>query len=190
MFRWLKSLFKTPPPKSLPQLEMFRNHLNDLPDIMQIADYDVRTYRPGDEAAWCHIMEGNVGSNWTEEICRTKLTEDPRFKAENLFFITHKDRAVASTCAWRTKDQAPDTGTVHMVAVLSEHRGKGLGHLLNALVLHRLKDLGYQKVHLKTDHWRLAAIKTYLDAGFQPLNTHESHPECWDKIFSELGAET
>ncbi|MDP6037043.1 MAG: GNAT family N-acetyltransferase [Candidatus Latescibacteria bacterium] len=190
MLQWLKSLFKTPPPKSLPQLEMFRDNLNDLPAIQEIADYDVRTFQPGDEAVWCQIMEGNVGSNWTEESCRTKLTEDPRFKAENLFFIIHNDEAIASTCAWHTKDQAPDTGTVHMVAALPGHRGKGLGHLLNALVLHRLKDLGYQKSHLKTDDWRLPAIKTYLNAGFAPLNTHESHPERWDKIFSELGVET
>jgi len=190
MIRWLKSLFKTPPPATLPQLEMFREHLKDLPDIREVAGYITRIYQPGDELAWCNIMEGNVGSNWTEETCRQKLTQDPRFKAENLFFITHKDIAIASTCAWQSPAQSPETGEVHMVGALPEHRGKGLGHLLNALVLHRLKDLGYQKAHLKTDDWRLPAIKTYLDAGFQPLNTHESHPERWDKILSELGIQT
>ena len=76
-----------------------------------------------------------------------------------------------------------------MVAVLPDHRGRGLGHLLNALVLHRLKSLGYQKAHLKTDDWRLPAIKTYLAAGFHPLNTHESHPERWEAIFAKLEEE-
>ncbi len=185
MINWLKKRF-APPVGQLPQLEMFRDHLHDLPEIQKMSGYAVRTYRPGDEAAWCRIMEGNVGSNWTEEQCREKLIRDPRFHAKNLFFITHNAKPIASTCAWRTPDHSPDLGTVHMVAVLSDHRGKGLGHLLNALVLHRLKDLGYQKAHLKTDDWRLAAIKTYLDAGFQPLNTHESHPERWEAIFAKL----
>lgn len=190
MIRWLKSLFTTPRPETLPQLDMFRDHLNDLPEIRKVEGYTVRTYQPGDELAWCNIMEGNVGNNWTEETCRQKLTEDSRFKAENLFFIVHNETPIASVCAWQSPAQSADTGEVHMVGALAEHRGKGLGHLLNALVLHRLKELGYKKSHLKTDDWRLPAIKTYLDAGFEPLNTHESHPERWDKIFSELGIPT
>ena len=183
MFCWIKKLFE-PPVERLPQLEMFRDHLCDLPEIETVSAYAVRTYCPGDEAAWCRIMEGNVGTNWTVQKCRENLIWDSRFQAENLFFILHKGEPIASACAWRANDQSPAIGEVHMVAVLSEHRGKGLGHLLNALVLHRLKALGYQKAHLKTDDWRLAAIKTYLTAGFQPLNTHESHPERWKAIWA------
>ncbi len=185
MFHWLKKLFE-PPVERLPQLEMLRDHLCDLPEIETAAAYAIRTYCPGDEAAWCRIMEGNVGSNWTLQKCRENLIWDSRFRAENLFFITYEDDPIASACAWRADGQSPDIGEVHMVAVLPDHRGRGLGHLLNALVLHRLKSLGYQKAHLKTDDWRLPAIKTYLAAGFQPLNTHESHPERWEAIFGEL----
>lgn len=185
MFNWLKKIF-APPVERLPQLEMFRDNLDNLPEIQHITGYATRTYRSGDEAAWCRIMDGNVGNNWTTEKCRAQLINDPRFQAENLFFITHKDDPIASACAWKIPAQSPETGEVHMVAAHTDHRGKGLGHLLNALVLHRLKDLGYQKAHLKTDDWRLPAIKTYLDAGFQPLNTHESHPERWEAIFAQL----
>ncbi len=185
MIRWVKKMFALPV-EQLPQLEMFRDHLRDLPEVQNVAGYAIRTYCSGDEAAWCRIMEGNVGHNWTAEKCRENLIRDSRFQAENLFFITHNGNPIASACAWRVDDQSPDIGEVHMVAVLSDHRGKGLGHLLNALVLHRLKDLGYQKAHLKTDDWRLVAIKTYLAAGFQPLNTHESHPERWEAIYAKL----
>ena len=185
MFHWIKKLF-APPVERLPQLEMFRDHLCDLPEIENASAYAVRTYCPGDEAAWCRIMEGNVGNNWTVQKCRENLIWDSRFQAENLFFITHEGEPIASACAWRADDQSPAIGEIHMVAVLSDHRGKGLGHLLNALVLHRLKALGYQKAHLKTDDWRLPAIKTYLTAGFQPLNTHESHPERWEAIIAKL----
>lgn len=192
MFQWIKSLFSAPPSTSTnprPQLEMIRDHLNDLPDINIPDGYAVRTYHPGDEPAWCRIMEGHVGENWTIDKCRDRLTQNERFKPENLFFITHEGRPVASTCAWTSDKVSPDIGLVHMVAAQPEHRGKGLGHLLNAIVLKRLKELGHQKAYLLTDDWRLAAIKSYLVADFRPLNTHESHPERWDKIFEELGIE-
>ena len=194
MFAWLKSLFaptsqQPPQPSPSPQLEMIRDTLDDLPEIRIPEGYAVRTFRPGDEAAWCHIMEGHVGKNWTVEKCREKLIQDPRFQSENLFFITCGETPVASVCAWSSDSAGPKTGIVHMVSALPEHRGKGLGHLLNALVLHRLKDLGYEKAYLLTDDWRLPAVKSYLTAGFRPLNTHESHPERWEAVFAKLGIE-
>ena len=192
MFIWLKSLFKAPTPASAnprPQLEMIRDHLDDLPDIRIPEGYALRTYRPGDESAWCRIMEGHVGENWTIEKCRDRMTQNERFKPENLLFVVHDDRPVASTCAWTSEKVGADTGLVHMVAALPEHRGKGLGRLLNAWVLHRIKALGHQKAYLLTDDWRLPAVKSYLSAGFRPLNTHESHPERWEKVFAELGIE-
>jgi mycothiol synthase len=134
-------------------------------------------------------MEGNVGSNWTPETCREKLTSDPRFDPENLFFATLDDRPVGSACAWTKSLDQRHIGEVHMVAVLGEHRGKGLGHLVNAAVLHRLKELGYRQAHLLTDDWRIPAVKSYLRAGFRPLHTHESHPDRWRELFELLGTE-
>ncbi len=188
MFQEFLSLFKKrPADPPLPQLEMDRDNLDNLPEVAVPPGYELRTYRPGDEAAWCDIMEGNVGRNWTVEICRTKLTEAPRFQPENLIFITHRGRPVASACAWWKSPEDRIVGEVHMVAALEAHRGKGLGHLLNAAVLKRLKALGFQKAHLKTDDWRLAAVKSYLTANFHPLHTHSSHPERWKAVFNKLG---
>ena len=107
---------------------MFRDHLDNLPEIQHIAGYATRTYRSGDEAAWCRIMEGNVGSNWTTEKCRAQLINDPRFQADNLFFITHNDDPIASACAWKTPAQSPENGrSSHGPPHTQTHRGKGLG---------------------------------------------------------------
>ncbi|MDA0746334.1 MAG: GNAT family N-acetyltransferase [bacterium] len=187
MSKFLGRFFKKNTPKPLPQLEMLRDNLDNLPEITVPDGYQLRTYRPGDEAAWCAIMEGNVGRDWTPETCREKLIQDPRFHAESLFFATFQEEPVASACAWNKDLGQRVIGEVHMVAALETHRGKRLGHLVNAAVLHRLKTLGYQKSHLLTDDWRLPAVKSYLTAGFQPLNTHESHPERWETIFDQLG---
>lgn len=178
-----------PPPPPSPQLEMQRDTLQDLPEIRVPEGYGLRTYRSGDEAGWCAIMEGNVGRDWTPELCREKLVNDPRFHPESLYFATIDSRLVGSACAWSRDLTERIVGEVHMVAVLENQRGKGLGHLVNAAVLHRLKDLGYRQAHLLTDDWRIPAIKSYLTAGFRPLHTHDSHARRWKDIFSRIGFE-
>ncbi len=186
----LKRLFHRPKRSaSLPQLDMLRDDLERLPDIVIPEGYDLRTFEPGDETAWCEIMEGNVGSNWTVEACREKMTSDPRFDPGNLFFATIDGQPVGSACAWTKNPDQRDVGEVHMVAVLDSHRGKGLGHLVNAAVLHRLRDLGYKQAHLLTDAWRVPAIKSYLRAGFKPLHTHITHPERWRDFFEQIGVD-
>lgn len=169
-----------------PQLEMLREDLRDLPEIVVPEGYRLRSYRGGDEADWCVIMDGNIGVGWTVEKCRERLVEDPRFVAEGLYFATCRGEAVGSACAWRKAVDEQIVGEVHMVSVLKSHRGRRLGHMLNAAVLRRLRKLGFQQAHLQTDDWRLAAIKSYLRAGFQPLNSHESHQERWASVFEKL----
>ena len=184
----LKHLFarETKVEEPLPQLEMLRDHLDDLPPPEVPDGYDLRTYQLGDEQAWCDIMEGNVGREWTAERFYQQMSSDPRFSAEGLFFATHEGQPVASACAWRTSLEEEAVGAIHMVAALDTHRGKGLGHLVNAAVLAKLKEQGFQKAHLKTDDWRLAAINSYLKAKFDPFNTHISHAERWDMILEKI----
>ena len=191
MFRRIISMLNAkPPPPPSPQLEMQRDTLQDLPEITVPEGYGLRTYRSGDEAGWCAIMEGNVGRDWTPELCREKLVNDPRFHPESLYFATVDSRLVGSACAWSRDLTERIVGEVHMVAVLEDQRGKGLGHLVNAAVLHRLKDLGYRQAHLLTDDWRIPAIKSYLTAGFRPLHTHDGHAKRWSDVFARLGIES
>ena len=188
MINWLKRIFSGPEPaeEPLPQLEMLRDHLDDLPEIQVPDGYELRSYQPGDDQAWCDIMEGNGGRNWTAELFEQKMSSDPRFSPDALFFALHEESPVASACAWRPSPEEEVVGDVHMVGALDDHRGKGLGHLVNSAVLHKLKEQGFQKAHLKTDDWRLAAINSYLKACFEPLNTHISHAERWDLILEKI----
>ena len=190
MVSWLKSIFGRDEPveEPLPQLEMLRAHLDDLPEVSTPPGYDLRTYEPGDDQHWCDIMEGNVGRNWTIEKFEEKMSSDPRFSPDGLFFATHNGKPVASACAWRLTPEEEIVGDVHMVSALDAYRGRGLGHLVNAAVLNKLKEQGFQKAHLKTDDWRLPAINSYLKAGFEPLNTHISHAERWDIILDKISA--
>ncbi len=83
----------------------------------------------------------------------------------------------------------PDTkeGYMHMVAARPECRGRGLGHLMNAVAVDILKREGMQTCYLTTDDWRLAAIKTYLKADFVPdLEAEPDAKERWAAILEQL----
>lgn len=175
---------------SPPQLEMRRPHLDGIPAIPLPVGHAIRAYRPGDEAAWAAIMNECIGSNWTAERCQQSLTSKPQFEPEGLFFAACGEQPVGTACAWRNAVEEQKVGYVHMVGVLRAHRGKRLGWVVTAEVLSYLKRRGFSEARLLTDDWRLSAIRSYLGVGFEPLLTHESHPERWKKVYEQLNAQT
>lgn len=175
---------------------MLRPHLNDLPDLLVPAGYRLRTYQPGDEAAWGEIMEatGGIGREWTVDRVRERMIERPQFEPEGMFFATcdaEQNRPVASATAWRSPVEQRVLGNVHMVCALDAHRGRGLGRLVTLAVLHYLRDRGFAMADLSTDDWRLAAVKSYLGLGFVPIyrtdpDRLDDHESRWSAIFTEL----
>lgn len=172
------------------QLAMVRPHLGDLPPrdgIVLPPGYAIRTYRPGDEAAWAEIMNTGIGSGWTAERVVKELTGLPQFDPEGLYFITYEGRPVATACAWRESPAEREHGILHMVCALPEHRGHRFGYVVSLLVLWYFAERGYTDCRLLTDDWRLAAIKTYLDLGFQPVYFDELHRQRWRNVGEKLG---
>lgn len=178
-------------------LQMLRPHLDDLPSLdaalaILPPGYRLRTYQPGDEAAWAAIMNTGQMDTWDAARTREKLTGCPwpQFDPAGLFLITHgpHEQPVGSACCWLRDPAEP--GILHMVCVLPEHRGSGLSLPLCLAVLHRFRDRGYQQVQLSTHDWRLGAIKVYLRLGFQPLLSKPEHPAAWAEVVRALGWET
>src|SRR5436309_6979511 len=105
------------------QLRMRRPQLEDLLPVEIPADYRLRTYEPGDEAAWARIMNTGIGRDHTAESCRASLIEQPQFRPKGLFLaVTETGEAAGSACAWRHPPEETRVGYVHMVCVLPEHR--------------------------------------------------------------------
>jgi len=171
------------------QLRMLRENLDNLPELIMPEGYQLRTYKPGDEDAWARIMNSGIGTDWTPQRCREELTGKPQFDPEGLFFATYAGQPVGSACAWTWSPDEHETGYVHMVCVLPEHRGHRLGYLLTLATLHRFRERGFKKAILDTDDFRLPAIKEYLKLGFVPLLREESHPERWRKVAEALGVQ-
>jgi len=171
----------------LSQLFMRRPDLEDLPEIRLPPGYGIRTYRPGDEAAWSYIISKTIGGGSDPERCRREIIEKPQFSPDRLFFLTWKGKPVGSACAWQQKPEEKEAGYVHMVGVLEEHRGKGLGYMLVLKTLYWFREHGFKYATLHTDDFRIPAIKTYLKLGFLPVFTDETHPARWRTIEGKLG---
>ena len=105
----------------------------------------------------------------------------------DLFFVVDADGKRVATSA--SVCHGDSTGYIHMVASLPETRGKGIGHAMLSFALELIENRGVTHTVLTTDDHRLAAIKTYLDAGFLPViyNDPESDMEArWKKVLSEM----
>ncbi len=171
------------------QLWMLLPSLENLPPVRLPPGYEFRTFREGDEEVWCEIVNATMGGRHTPEQLRKNFTGREEFDPEGMFFITFGGRPVGTAFAWREKLDGGEIGRVHYVAVLEEHRGKGLGTAVTLLVLHRLREWGFKRAVLSTDDFRLPAIKVYLRLGFKPVYFDDEHRERWRKVLEQLGME-
>jgi GNAT superfamily N-acetyltransferase len=87
----------------------------------------------------------------------------------------------------------PAGGELGYLVVDEAHRGRGLGYALVAAVVERFQSAGYQHLWVGVQGWRLAAIRTYLRAGYRPF-LHAPAADAlaarWTCIFAELGLQT
>lgn len=136
--------------------------------------------------AWLDIV-GYMEQTHTDytgnyEFYRKVMTEQANYDENKCFFLVVGEKPVATIavlCDYETKD-----GYLHMLSMLPECRGKGLGKLLFAVAVNTLKKEGMERAKLSTDDWRIPAIKSYLKNGFTPnLTNQPDYPERWQKIY-------
>ena len=154
--------------------------------LVQPADgYAVRTYRPGDEHAFSSLMARMDFDPWTA----AKLAYNvKRIIPDGWVFITHESGDVVATamCLHNYTGRSPYTGDVGWVACHPDHRGQRLGRCLCAHVTRRFLDAGYTAIQLHTESFRLAAIKTYLNAGYVPSIPSPKLARIWEGVCAQL----
>ena len=83
-------------------------------------------------------------------------------------------------------------GYVHMVAIREDFRGKHLSRPLNYIAMKKIYEDGSKRAFLTTNDWRQNAIRSYIKAGFLPLQNGVGKEEKqqmisrWKKIYEEL----
>lgn len=141
---------------------------------------------------WIKICQnGLVSDNYEEALdCwkNTILGRPDINLSEDVFFLDHNGEHIGSITAYVHSDD--NTGDVHMVAIRTDYRGKGLGKYMNSKALEHLAAKKPAFVHLTTDEWRKAAVRGYLRAGFHPVEYDEGMVERWEAELAEVGVES
>lgn len=172
--------------ESYTQLQMvWPEHLLNAPPAVRLPPgYTLRTYRRGDKVRFYEIMELAGWPGWDDKVLQPWL---PRILPEGWFMVIHKESSeVVTTVMALRSDVYPAGGELGWLAGDPAHAGKGLGLAVSAAVTARFIDAEYRNIHLYTEHWRLAALKTYLKLGYVPLLDTPEMPECWRVICAQL----
>ena len=169
-----------------PQLLMKRHDLRGIRNVSLPKVYALRTYRQGDETHWARIISGAFGAECSASVFRREIADQEAFRPERVFFLTYRGKPVGTATAWLNPQFGKSSGYVHMVALIPEHTGKGLGKVLTTAVLTYFKQQGLRSAFLHTDTRRLPAIRTYLRLGFEPVVTDEESRHQWVGVFRAL----
>jgi mycothiol synthase len=164
------------PPISVPQLRMGYRGLAALQPPHLPPGYGLRTFQPGDEEAWIALLNSGDFGGWDRvRLDRMLAGERAPIPHVGIFFATHQSQLAGTACTFLY----PDAAELGWVVVHPDHRGQQLSEVLTQAVLAFTQARGYDYVYLKTEDFRLAAIKTYLRVGFEPEMVDPSHLAWW-----------
>ncbi len=166
-----------------PQLVMIRKKLDNLPPIDLPEGYWARSMRKGYGKYWTEIIQKSFKN---ESTFQKDISEHDYYKPERVLFIENAEKPVATATAWYREEWGQNTGYLHMVGVLPDHTGRGLGLQVSLAALHQMKKEGFDKAVLETDDFRIPAIVTYLKLDFKPKIIHENQYKRWEKIKNEI----
>lgn len=148
--------------------------------------YSLRTYQYGDKEELIDLMKNSGFTDWDSQ----RFDQAIKLCLPNGFIlIVHNEtnKIVATFMARHLSDEShPFGGRLDWLAVAPDHRGIGLGYIVTAVATNRLIKMGYSNIYVTTDDYRLAAIKTFLKAGFVPNLYREGMAERWEKVCSLL----
>ena len=169
---------------------------------------------PGTEIETFELPEGYSFSNYKDEkdidawikICQNGLCSDDYDEAvncfngailgrqpdlnpyEDLFFLDYKGEHVGTITSYLHSED--NTGDLHMVAIRTDYRGKGLGKYMNSRALQHIAAKNPVFVHLTTDEWRKAAVRSYLRAGFKPVKYDVGMIKRWEAELEVVGVDS
>jgi putative acetyltransferase len=147
-----------------------------------------RTFRPGDEAAFCRLNEAWIGQDFSIEPADREVLDDPRTHilapGGHVCFAEEEGRVVGC-CALVVL--APGEFELAWMTVAEDARSRGIGRRLLAFVIGVARQVGAQRVCLELNNRAAAAVRLCEQAGFRRLPA-PSHPSKHARagIFMEL----
>ena len=148
--------------------------------------YFVRTYCRGDERCFLALMAKMDFDSWADEKLEYNMS---RALPAGWFFAVDANSSepvATAICLHNYYSKFPFTGDLGWLACHPDHRGKGLGYTLAACVTNRFHEAGYSRIQLRTEYYRLPAIKTYLKLGYVPCLYCQEVYGLWEEICEKL----
>ncbi len=144
-----------------------------------------------DVHSWVEICsDGLIDPATGYERFQNEITNADGPEASRDTYFIEKDGKKVATFTVVPNMWSTGLGYIHMVACKSEYRGLGIGKFIADFSLKKLKDIGKDKIFLLTHDHRIPAIKSYIGAGFLPVDyptdDGTSMVERWQKIVNEL----
>lgn len=171
-------------------LIMFRNSTKPLECGKLPEGYSFSFYK-GDEDLypWLECCKnGLIADDADKSVFDYRITEHEGANAlRDVFFLDYNGEHIATATAIFHPEVK--FGELHMVAVRTDFRGKGLGKHINAFAINKLINEGAECVYLLTGENRPIAVKSYISAGFLPVNTENEMEKRWKSFLPELNIE-
>jgi len=101
---------------------------------------------------------------------------------EDMWFIDYNGEHIGTATSFVFSNTG--IGDMHWVGIRRDFRGKGLAKYLSYIVQKTLRDRNAKIVSLTTSEERVAAVKSYLTAGFLPVEYDEGMQERWEKVLA------
>lgn len=175
-----------------PQLRMVwpRGRLDDPPEVVVAEGYSLRLFDPEAHAEAVRMIELMQAVGW-EDWDEAKFEQVLQMVLPDGWFVVVDEKSglivAGATALHNYKGSTPFWGNLGWVGSDLQHRGKALGAAVTAAVVRRLIEAGYRKIDLYTEHYRPAAIKTYLKLGWVPAVRDAEHEQTWRECCEEVG---
>lgn len=166
----------------LPQHRFAQASQYSVPD-----EYIIRIWTRNDYDGYVRLMTRAGFPQWTDPQRLAMSLE--RCLPRGLFLVIEENSGefVATATAWHhPSPEHPFGGEFAWVAADPAHQGKGLGAVASMAAAARLIQAGYEEIYLRTDDYRLPAIKTYFNLGWEPFLCAPDMAERWRAVCQQL----
>ncbi len=163
------------------QLKMIRDLSKPLMELPPLpAGCSVHAADSSSPAVW----EWIIGASFGGEPKYTMMTNDPKCAPERTFFVKEYSQDVGTAAVQMEGQKA----TLHMVGLHPVGGGRGLiKYAIKAAIGYAVAQ-GAPMMNLTTDDFRLPAIRTYLEMGFEPVEDSDEMCERWQAVREKLAS--
>lgn len=174
------------------QLKMYRLFDAPIEEPTLPEGYSFVHFVPGkDEHEWCNCLRGGhlIDDRTDEEAYRDEIINFKDIIPEtDIWFIDYNGEHIGTATGFIFAET--NIGDMHQVGIKEGFKGRGLAKYLSYIVLSDLKKRGARFVSLTTSESRIPAVKSYLSAGFLPVEYDEGMEERWKGVISSFGIDS